>query len=254
MIGRPNIMAKVSRSRRAAAPPWRSWRRAAAGSRAPSAQASSALSRALPIRWMKTSSSVGSASSHLIEGSARQGSMALSSAARSGPQTCSVAPNAAAALTPGASRSLRRQPVGARPAGDEGDEAGLPDDLLRGAARHQLAVGDVGDLVTALGLVHVVGRDQHGDALRGIGMDLVPEGAPRLGIDAGGRLVEQQQPGLVQHAGGQRQPLLPAARQRAGELVLARRQPEPLQRVVDPLLRRGRGRRRGRRIRGSRGW
>ena len=36
------------------------------------------------------------------------------------------------------------------------------DHLLDGAVRQQHAIGDVGDLVTALGLVHVVGRDQHG--------------------------------------------------------------------------------------------
>ena len=67
-------------------------------------------------------------------------------------------------------------------------------------------------------------------------MDLVPESAPRLGIDARRRLVEQQQPGLVQHAGRQRQPLLPAARQGARELVLPRGKPQPLQRAVDPFL------------------
>ena len=52
-------------------------------------------------------------------------------------------------------------------------------------------------------------------------VDLVPELAPRLRVDAGGRLVEQQQLRLVHHAGGQRQPLLPAAGERAGELVAA---------------------------------
>ena len=44
-------------------------------------------------------------------------------------------------------------------------------------------------------------------------MDLVPELAPRLGVDAGGGLVEQQQLGLGQDAGAERQALLPAARQ-----------------------------------------
>ena len=60
-------------------------------------------------------------------------------------------------------------------------------------------------------------------------MDLVPELAPRLGIDAGGRLVEQKQAGLVQQAGGERQALLPAARELAGELALARGEAEPLE-------------------------
>ena len=43
-------------------------------------------------------------------------------------------------------------------------------------------------------------------------MDFVPEVAPRLRVDAGGRLVEQQQLGLVQRRRGQREALLPAAR------------------------------------------
>ena len=58
-------------------------------------------------------------------------------------------------------------------------------------------------------------------ALGGELVDLAPELAPRLGIDAGGGLVEQQQFGLGQDAGAERQALLPAARQRAGQLRLA---------------------------------
>ena len=132
---------------------------------------------------------------------------------------------------------LRGQPVGARPGGDEGDQAGLLDDLVGRAARHQLAIGDVGDLVTALGLVHVVGRDQHGDALGGVGMDLVPEGAPRLGIDAGRRLVEQQQ--LAARAARRRRAPAAASSRPTGDPAswfwrVAR--PEPLERVVDALL------------------
>jgi hypothetical protein len=73
--------------------------------------------------------------------------------------------------------------------------------------------------VAALGLVHVVGGHQHGDAGGRQPVDLFPEIAPRLGVDAGGGLVEQQQPGLVQQAGGERQALLPAARERAGQLL-----------------------------------
>ena len=94
----------------------------------------------------------------------------------------------------------------------------------------QFAVGDVGDLVAALGLVHVVGRDQHGEPVGGERVDLVPELAPRLGIDAGGRLVEQQQLRARQRAGAERQPLLPAARQFAGDLLLAAGEAEPLDR------------------------
>ena len=114
------------------------------------------------------------------------------------------------------------------PADVPGTQMRLLDHLLDGALGQQLAVGDVGDLVAALGLVHVVRRDQHGHALGGELVDLAPELAPRLGIDAGGRLVEQQQLGLRQDAGAERQPLLPAARQRAGQLLLAAVQSEPL--------------------------
>ena len=89
----------------------------------------------------------------------------------------------------------------------------------------QPAVGDIGDPVAALGLVHVVGADQDRDAAGGERVDLLPELAPRLRIDARGRLVEQQQLRLVEHAGGERQALLPAAGQLAREL--ASRAPRP---------------------------
>ena len=104
------------------------------------------------------------------------------------------------------------------------------------AAGQHLAIGDVADAVAALGLVHVVGGDQHGQPAARQPMDLVPEFAPRLGVDAGGGLVEQQQLRLVHDAGGERQPLLPAARQSARQLVAARRQAEFLERARDMLL------------------
>ena len=108
------------------------------------------------------------------------------------------------------------------PCDDEGGEPGIAHHLLDRAGGEHLAIGDVADAVAALGLVHVVGRDQHGQPAARQPVDLVPELAPRLGVDAGRRLVEQQQLRLVHDAGGQRQPLLPAARQRAGELVAPR--------------------------------
>ena len=66
-------------------------------------------------------------------------------------------------------------------------------------------------------------------------MDLIPEVAPGFGIDTRRRLIEQQELGLVHDAGGKRQALLPAARQRAGELVAAARQAQMLEAVVDIL-------------------
>ena len=52
-------------------------------------------------------------------------------------------------------------------------------------------------------------------------MDQVPELAAGLRVDARRRLVEQQQLRPVQDAGGERQPLLPAAGELPGELVAA---------------------------------
>src|SRR5581483_1830304 len=63
----------------------------------------------------------------------------------------------------------------------------------------------------------------------------VPEGAARAWIDARGGLVEQQQLRLVQRRAGQRQPLLPAAGEGAGQLVAAVLQPQRLDRSLDAL-------------------
>src|SRR5712671_6979928 len=52
-------------------------------------------------------------------------------------------------------------------------------------------------------------------------MNFVPEFAPRLRIDASGRLVEQQQLRPRQRAGPEREPLLPAARERSRDLLSA---------------------------------
>ena len=75
--------------------------------------------------------------------------------------------------------------------------------------------------VAALGFVHVVRRDEHGRALGGDAVDLLPEVAPAHRIDARGRLVEEQQRRLVDRRAGERDALLPAAGERAGELVAA---------------------------------
>ena len=66
-------------------------------------------------------------------------------------------------------------------------------DFGRRALRQQFAVGDVGQLVAAYRFIHVVGADQHGNAAASQALQFVPEIAARLGIDAGGGLVEQQQ-------------------------------------------------------------
>ena len=105
-------------------------------------------------------------------------------------------------------------------------EARLADDLVDRAGRQHTPVGDVADAVAALGFVHVMGRDQHGEAARREPVDLVPELAPGLRVDASGRLVEKEEPRLVHDAGGEREALLPAARQLPSELMAARGEAE----------------------------
>ena len=78
--------------------------------------------------------------------------------------------------------------------------------------------------------------DQHRHPPRGERVQLLPEVAPRLGVDSGRRLVEEQQLRVVQQARGKRQALLPAARERAGELVPTLRQSEVRERLLDLLL------------------
>ncbi len=68
-------------------------------------------------------------------------------------------------------------------------------------------------------------------------MDFAPEFPPRLGVDAGGRFVEEEQIGFGKDAGAERQPLFPAAGQIAGELVLSATEAEALDGVARLLPR-----------------
>src|SRR5262245_39533248 len=69
-------------------------------------------------------------------------------------------------------------------------------------------------------------RDQESESLPGKLMDLLPELAARLGIDARRRLIQKQQFRLMNQARGQCEALFPAAGKLTGELVLPVRQPE----------------------------
>ena len=109
------------------------------------------------------------------------------------------------------------------------------DHLLRRALRQQTAVGDIRQLMTTLRLVHVMGAHQHGDAGGGKPVEFFPEIPPRPRVDARRRLVQQQQLRIVQHAGGQGQPLLPAAGKRSGQLIRPLRQAKPFQGPIHRL-------------------
>jgi hypothetical protein len=116
----------------------------------------------------------------------------------------------------------------------KGGEPRARDHLGNRARRRQFAVEDIDDAVASFGFVHIVGGDQHGQARVAEGMDLFPEIAPRLGIDTGGGLVQQQQLGFVQQAGGQRHALLPATGQMPRQLMLALGQAKPFQALIHP--------------------
>ena len=66
----------------------------------------------------------------------------------------------------------------------------------------------VGEL---LGLVHVVGREDHGDAVGAQVADQVPGGVAGLRVEARGRLVQEHQLRAADDGHGERQPLLLAA-------------------------------------------
>jgi len=109
------------------------------------------------------------------------------------------------------------------------DQAGLLDHR-RGAALHDDApLREIDDALAALRLVHIVGRDKRRQPVDRHVVNEVPELAPRLGVDARGRLVEQQELRLMQHAGGEREALLPSARQLPGQLAAPVLKPHALQ-------------------------
>ena len=58
--------------------------------------------------------------------------------------------------------------------------------------------------------------DENGHALLDEAVDVRPELAPRDRVDAGGRLVEEEGFGLMQHGAGEREALLEAERQILG--------------------------------------
>src|SRR5262245_29253061 len=99
-------------------------------------------------------------------------------------------------------------------------ETCVGDDFGDRAVNEQLAVSDVGEAVAALGFIHVVRGDEKRESLGRKIVDLFPKVATRLRIDAGRRFIEQQQFRMVNEARRQREPLLPAAGQLTGQLIL----------------------------------
>ena len=81
------------------------------------------------------------------------------------------------------------------------------DQLARRTLGHDLAGIHHGEAVAQLlGLVHVMSRDDQRDPVRLEAVEPVPEHVPRLRVEAGGRLVQQEDLGLVDQRPGDREP------------------------------------------------
>src|SRR4029450_13823389 len=105
-------------------------------------------------------------------------------------------------------------------------EANVSYDFVDGTVGEQSTLRNIGQPMTALGLVHVMCGDEKGEPSSGQAMNLFPEIAPCFRIESRGRFVEQEQFRLMNETRGQRGALLPPAGQLAGQLVSAIRQTE----------------------------
>src|SRR5262245_3934486 len=128
-----------------------------------------------------------------------------------------------------------------RPADDLQPPVGCNDLLLlhrvRIAAHQELAVVDVCHVRAPLRLVHVVRRDEERGALLSEKEEEVPEEAARHGIDPCGRLVEKEYARAVDERAGDGEPLLQAAREAAGHLLLAPLEPGEAQELALSIFR-----------------
>ena len=116
-------------------------------------------------------------------------------------------------------RRLQRDLLAAAPVGDPARLGVAVAEVLGRPARDHLAAGDDRDPVgEALRLVHVVGGEEDGLAEVAQGGDRLPGLAPRLRVEAGGRLVEEEQLRIAD----QRHADVEAALLPAGELAGAR--------------------------------
>ena len=119
------------------------------------------------------------------------------------------------------------------------------DDLAGRVLRDQLARRALGDDAAAvhdhepvaelLGLVHVVRREHERHALPLQLVEPLPHEVARLRVEAGGRLVEQHELGLVDQRPGDREPALHAAGQLVDPVVAAVGQLHEVQQLVGPL-------------------
>ena len=109
-------------------------------------------------------------------------------------------------------------------------------ELGAGPLADDLAFVDEGDPVAELlGLLDVVRGEQDRRPLLVDPLHVVPELEPQLDVDAGGRLVEDQQARPVHHRPRQDQPPFHPAREGAGAFVALLGQREGLEQLLGPL-------------------
>src|SRR6266536_2082284 len=109
--------------------------------------------------------------------------------------------------------------------------------FFRRAQRHQVAFVEDGQPVAAFRFLHQVGSDDDGNAfLVPQDLQVLPEIAPRAGIEAGGRFIEQQNLGMMEEALGQFNAPLHSTREGLHPVARAVEQSDPGQNLFNPLL------------------
>ena len=152
--------------------------------------------------------------------------------ASSGRLACSLSPKTSTSATPGAAR--RTETASRRGLGHHLDHDALLGPPQRVGAVHgqDAAPVDEGDAGAALGLVEVGRRQEQGEALALETGEELPEVAPRDGVDAGGRLVEDEKLRRVDEGADEGELLLHAAGEPVGEAVAERRHAYHLEKSV----------------------
>ena len=136
----------------------------------------------------------------------------------------------------GSARSCRLFEIADEGVLERGDAAGLDELRRRAGGEHASRIHERYS-IAARGLVHEVGRDENGHALIARKIDQrFPEPVPRHGIDARGRLVEDEDLGLVDDGDGQRKPLANPQRQIQGALIEIIFKAEPFDQLGDARL------------------
>ena len=151
---------------------------------------------------------------------------------------CGEVPCATWTVSPTSLASTRTTPGSAAHAVGDGGERAVEAVDLDGTpgAREQLGGVALGDLPAGaedddavaerLRLVELVRAHEHGLAVAPQPADVSPQRVPRLDVDAEGRLVEDQQLGVVQQRAPEREAPPQAARERAGPVPRGPRAPQ----------------------------